>query len=701
MGLVMGSSGARAQEASSPKVDANLPEVTVQGVKDVERANGPVNGYVAKRSASGTKTDTALIETPQSISVVTRDMMSAQAVQTTEQALRYTAGVLTEVTGYDLRYQSMTIRGFAPTIYVDGMRTFASGSFGDWQSEPHGIERVEVLKGPASVLYGQGSPGGLVNQVSKRPSANAVNEVGFAVGNHDRYQATLDVGGSLNQDGTVLVRFNGLARKSATQTDYSHDDRIFLAPSLTWRPTAQTSLTLLADFTQDRVTPKSWWPDEAVLGNVNGNGRIPVSAYVGEPGFDHYDRDMSSIAYLIEHKVDDDLTLRQNTRFSNFRLDYQHVFSWGWADPLHTLIARAPLVSRTSGHALTIDNQMEANLRLGPTEHKVLAGLDLQRFAGSQDEGYGAFLTPDFDPFHPVYAAAIDPVATDHSRNALRQYGLYAQDQMRLGNLVVSAGLRHDRSNIDYTDQGEVEDSKTTYNLGVLYRFRSGLAPYASYSTSFEPANIFSRAYDPANPRGKPLKPEAGQQFELGLKYQPDGSESFITASVFDLRKQNVTNTDQVNLDGNGDAVYSVQTGEIRALGFELEATASLTRQLDLIASYTYLDAEITQTTDPDSLGKRPSQTARNTTKLWLDYKIGQGWSLAGGVRYVGKVATSDTNTAYNAAYTLADAAVHYKTGSVTVSLNAANLFNKVYTANRGQFYGQGRTLLASVAYRW
>ncbi|MDB6060276.1 MAG: TonB-dependent receptor protein [Verrucomicrobiaceae bacterium] len=668
---------------------------TVNVKSQPETAIGPVSGYVAKRSATGTKTDTPLLETPQSISVVTHDRMVAQAVTTTEQALRYTAGVLTEVTGYDLRYQSLMVRGFSPTIYRDGLRTFASGSYGDWQADPQGLERIEVLKGPASVLYGQGSPGGLVNQVAKRPTATPVQEVGLSVGNNDRYQGMLDVGGQVDADGKWLVRLNGLARNSQTQTDYSKDNRLFIAPAVTWRPSEQTELTVLVDVTQDRVTPKSWWPDKALIDH-NPNGRIPVSRFAGEPGFDHYDRDMTSAAYLFEHNFNEDWTFRQNARYSDFKLDYQHVYGDSWIDD--RTIARGALISRTKGYAFTLDNQAETHWSIGGIDNRVLVGVDLQRFFGYEDLGFGE--APTLDVYAPVYGAAFDAPETSRSKSELRQLGFYAQDQIHIEQWVVSLGVRHDRAhtkNWDDTFALTQDDSKATYSVGVVRLFDSGLAPYLSYSTSFEP-NVFATAYDGSD-LGRPLQPQTGHQLELGVKYQPAGSQSLITASVFDLRKRNVTTDD---LDHPG---YSVQTGEVRSLGLELEGAASLTNRLDLIASYTWLDAEVTRSNDPDELHQQPVQTAKNTAKLWLDYRLDgaalNGWSVGGGGRYVDKVAADTGNTYFNPAYTLIDAAIHYQTGPVTLALNAANLFDKVYYANRAQFYGQGRTVQLSALYRW
>lgn len=669
---------------------ASLPAVTVTAGASPQAPTGPVAGLVARRSLVATKTDTPILEVAQSISVVTRDQMDAQGVQTVEQSLRYTSGVLTEVTGYDLRYASLNIRGFDATLYRDGLRVFKTGTYGDWLTEPQGVERVEVLKGPSALLYGQGGPGGVVNQVSKRPTAEPLNEVNASAGSHGRYQTGFDIGRPLNEEGSLLFRINGMARDARTQTAHSQDDRRYIAPALTWKPSARTSLTLLADVTRDRMTPKSWWPNQSLLGSYVG-GRIPVDAFAGEPGFDRYDRDMVSVGYLFEHALDDTLTLRQNLRYADYELDYQHVYATG-VRPDQRSVTRDSLVSRSKSHVTTLDTSVQKDWATGEVRHKLLLGLDYQNFSGEEHIGFGR--APVLDFVNPVYGAAFAAPVTARNTAKVRQVGLYAQDQMRWGPWVMNAGLRHDRAD---TERGtaaataSASDSKTTGSAGVLYLLDSGLAPYASYSTSFVPVVG-------ANYRSTP-QPESSAQFEVGLKYQPTGTEQLYTASLFDLRRQNVT-----TLDPNS-AALRVQTGEVRSRGLELEAKTRITAGLDLLASYTYLDAKVTRSNDAQELGKRPFQTARSTAKLWLGYALPgealRGWSLGLGLRRVGPTVADTYNRYWNEGYTLVDAALHYAQGPMRFSLNVANLGDKVTTANRAQFYGQGRSVMATVGYRW
>lgn len=683
--------------APPPAPREQLPTVVVTA--EAERADGQVDGYVAQRSATATKTDTPLIQTPRSVTVVTRAQMEDQAVQTAEQSLRYSAGVLTEVTGYDLRFSSITVRGFAPGEFLDGFKLITSSAYTGWLTEPQALERVELLRGPSAALYDQTAPGGVINMVSKRPTADAVREVSLSVGNHDRYQGSFDLGGALNADGTLLYRLNGVLRNSGSQTDFGRDDRLFIAPALTWKPTSRTTVTLLADATRDRMTPKSAWPQYALL-TPNPNGRIPVNRFIGEPGLDHYDRETYSLTYLLSHRIDDNWTFRQNARYSALNLDYLQISGTGFRSDLRTL-DRSLMLWRDGIRIASIDNQIEGRFRTGPLAHTLLLGLDYQRFSSEKESA--AAPAPPIDAFAPVYRSSAAASAytsafrTPSTRDWTRQFGMYLQDQIRSGPWSVGLAVRRDRVNNSLgpsyaLEPTRPENKKTTYNASVLYLTEGGLAPYASYSTSFTPV-------PGSNLDGTFFKPELGRQFELGLKYRPPGMDALFTLSAFDLQKNNVTTSDP-NLLG-----FTTQTGEIRTRGPEFEARASLTRQLKMVASFTVLDAKVTSSRNSLELGKQPTRTARRTAALWLDYRFAnpelQGWSIGGGVRYVGKVPADAANTAFNPAYTLVDAALRYDRGPYSFALNATNLTDRRYVSGLGQFFGQGRTLQAKATYRW
>lgn len=675
-----------------------LPVVTVNASQEQVATTGAAGKLLAQRSVSATKTDTSLMETPRAVTVVSREQMDLQAVQTIEQALRYTAGISTETNGVDTRHEAMVARGFdMGPVYVDGLRTFKTGSYGDWIAEQQGLEQVEFVKGPVSVLYGQGSPGGLINLITKKPSLDAANEVSVSVGNHQRYETAFDLNSKLDETGDVLFRINGLARDSHTQFDFGKDDRLYLAPSISWTPSARTKVTLQLSMIQDRMLPKSWWPLGYLTQDPATRGPLPSkSMYTGEPGFDHYNRNANDLTYLLEHQLDEVWSFSQSVRYSHYQLDYAHVYGSDivlGSDGLPAKLARRVLLTRTNSQTMTMDNHAQASFNTGDIRHQVLLGLDYQKFRGGEDQYFsGDGAVADLDLFNPVYGNPVTLGAFSHVDKQLDQLGLYTQDQIHWGRWIVDLGMRHDRattSSIASAATHKTVDGKASYNTGVLYETDYGLSPYASYSTSFMP-NVDT------NNAGDAFKPETGRQFELGLKFQPHGDGGFITASVFDLRKQNVTTP-------TPDQTDVMQTGEIRARGLELEGQVRLMRNVDLSASYTYLDSKVTSSNDPTQLGLPYQGTSRNTAKLWLDYHMNQ-WTVGMGVRYVGPMAAgvdAVSGLPYtDQAYTLLDAALRYRSGPFTLSLAASNLFNKI-TVVANQFYSQGRVLKTTASYRW
>jgi iron complex outermembrane receptor protein len=671
-----------------------LPEITVTG------AAAKDTGYKATRATTATKTDTPLIEAPQSISVITRDRLEAQNVQSLAEALRYTPGVQGEPFGFDPRFPSLQIRGFQAFrgLYRDGLQVNQFG-IPQFRVELYGVERIEVLRGPASVLYGQNNPGGIVNFVSKRPTALPFREVELQMGSFNLFQGAFDLSGPVTKDGTLLFRLTGLARDSDTQVEFVEDDRLFIAPTLTWRPRAGTTLTILGHYQSDSTDFTSSLPAEGTVLS-NRFGRIPVSRYSGEPGFAGYDRTQSAIGYLFEHQAGDAWTFRQNARYDYLDVGQQGLFGTGLQADQRTL-NRLSFDSESDKHAFAIDTQAQARFVTGPLAHTLLGGLDYQRLTESVFGGCCP-AGPPIDVFDPVYGQAVPrpPINLD-TDTTLEQIGLYLQDQIKLyERLVLVLGGRHDWASSDTDDRisgtsTEQEDRAFTARAGLVYLFDVGVAPYVSYSESFLPivgTNLF----------GEPFEPERGQQYEIGVKYQPPGTKSFVTVAAFDLRRQNVLTADPTN------PFNRVQTEEVRSRGVELEGIASLPFGLDVVASYTYLDTEITKSNAGDE-GKRPLIVPEHLASLWADYTIRgtscAGLGFGGGVRYIGSTFGDTANTLEVPDYTLADAAVHYEWRGLRFAVNAKNLFDKEHVAScfGPTFcrYGDGRTVIGTVGYRW
>ncbi|WP_244878309.1 TonB-dependent siderophore receptor [Agrobacterium tumefaciens] len=704
--------------SSASAVGATILEpIVVQG----ENARGPVEGFVATQSATATKTGTSLKDTPQAVNVVTKDQIAAQGSTTLTQALRYTPGVISQY-GDDSRYDWFTIRGFRPSRYLDGLRLpFGSRGYAQPRVEPFSLERAEVLKGPASVLYGQGDPGGLINMVSKRPSATALNEVEMQFGTDKRIQTAFDLGGGAGDDDSFLYRIVGVGRLTDTQYDYVREKKGYIAPSFTFKADEGTSLTVYGSYQHIDSPGGGGAPALPANGTLYTRmyPELPRSAFPGEPGYDHYKSDQASVGYEFEHEVDDTWTIRQNLRYSYIGTDTQRVQPYCPAACNPTAFYRYAWAFPESARAVTVDNQAIGNFQTGDVAHTALFGLDYSYESSRYEE---SALSPIFTPFNgldPVYGATAitrPPIATriDQDRS---QIGLYAQDQMEWNNFVFSLGGRYDWANTDTRtrtsvadNQVDQRDGKFTWRAGLVYNFDNGLSPYAGYSTSFNPASGTDRL-------GNAFEPTTGEQFEVGVKYQPNGSNSFVTLSAYHLIQDNVLSPDTTP----GFTNYSVQTGQVRMRGVELEGKAEITDAFSVLASYAYTDSEITKA-NPNAAGisnegNRFAFVPRQQASLWLDYTlqtstIWDGLSFGGGARYTGQTFGDNANKFDIPSYTVFDAAVRYDFGKadpklegLKASLNVSNIFDRKYVstciAATGCYWGEGRTVYATLKYSW
>lgn len=708
---------ATAASAQQNEPAIRLDTIEVQGTG--ERALGPVNGYVATRTATGSKTDTPIIEVPQTVNVVTADQIRAQGAQSVSEALRYTAGVRAETYGAASQFDSYTqIRGFKGDLFLDGSRLPDGAATADWTTsvvEPYGLERIEVLKGPSSALYGQSGPGGLVNMVSKRPTATPYREIQIQTGSFGRLQGAFDLSGPIDPQGTLLYRLTGLARNSGTQTDFIDDDRLFIAPAFTWRPSADTTLTVMGQYLRERngKTSFNYLPTSGTLYPNPVNGRLPWNRYAGEPGFDRFDRDQGSIGYAFEHRFNDSLTFSQNLRYTQNDVYLRALNRNGELLADNRTLNRAAFRIDAAARAFTLDNRLEAKFDTGPLKHTALLGLDYRNEVSQYDVGRGP--APSIQIFNPIYGAPVaDPGINFQRKDAeLRQLGFYAQDQIKLDRWIATFSGRYDIAETQTRTQTlttntmartSTTDRAFSGRAGLSYVFDNGIAPYVSVSTSFQPTaatDFFGAAF----------KPLTSRQYEAGVKYQPSGINASLTAAVFDIRQENT-------LTGDPNPAHpfaQVQLGEVSVRGFDVEARAQLTEGLGLIASYAFLDHEITKSSVVTDIGKRLPGTPMHQGSLWADYAIQGGpfigLSLGGGVRFVGS--TYDTNnTVRIPSYTLVDATIGYDLGKLTPALNGAklsvvakNLFDRYYVSQCGNVpgctLGSRRTVLATLSYRW
>ncbi len=679
-----------------------LPPVVVTG----GRPSGA--GFVGTQGSVGTKTATPLRETPQSVSVVPRDAVDARQAQTLGEALRYNAGLRSESYGPDQRADFLLIRGFDAVdngIYLDGLRYsvgFAAGSY-----ETYGLDRFEIVRGPASVLYGQIQPGGLVNQVSRRPTLTPHGEVRLTAGNYGRVQGAATASGPIDRAGVWSYSLTALGRLSNTQTDHIDNDRAFLAPALTWRPDADTRLTAYAFYQRDHTQGAQFLP---YLGTVKGtaSGRIPTRRFVGEPRFDKYDITQWGVGSEFERRLGDAVTVRQNLRYAHSGINWRQTVGLGLLEDGRS-IDRGGFISTPDVDRFQVDTRAEFRFATGPLLHSALAGFDYSTVRISNPQDFGS--APPLDAFSPAYGSPVPlPTPSLNTRQNTAQYGLYAQDQVRLWDRwVLVAGARHDwvlsdtRDRIDGDAQRQ-NDEATTARVGLLYAAPNGLSPYASWSTSFLPT-------PGTDASGRGFRPRRGEQLEVGVKYQPPGWNGFVQAAAFQI-----TQTNSLTADPNS-PLFQMQAGEIRVRGVELEGVANPRRGLNLIASFTYLDAEITRGA-PDEVGNRPAGVPKTGAGLYLDQAFGEetgplaGFAAGAGVRFLGNTPTGNAAHEVVPSVTLFDAAVRYDLGrldrvleNTEVAVNVNNLFDKRYvarcTSESACFYGNRQLVLASLVQRW
>ncbi len=684
-----------AQRNATPASDRNA------AARDSGASSGNASSetsYVASSSAAGTKTSTPLLETPQSISVVTRKALNDRAVQTLTEAVGYEPGVRIDAAGYDPRFDSISMRGFDITyngIYLDGLRLVGAG-LGVFKTEPYGVDSITVVRGPNSALYGLGSPGGLIDLSSKLPTSQPFHEVQTVFGDRDRIQGNFDLSGPVDPNGQFSYRLTGVVRDADVFVPGGKDNRVYVAPAVTWKPDQATTLTLLGAY-QKSKTPGSMFTYSSGTGTT-------TDIFTGSPSYNSLDQEQGRVGYLFEHALNNDVTVRQKFRYVDLDAVTRYVGFLG--APVNDVVSRYTGYVHDTLQSAIMDNQVEAQLSTGPVKHTLLVGTDYTASKFSDKQGFG-FGVSDLNLAAPVYAqeSIPDPAISSSTTQRQTQSGVYIQDQARLDHWILTLSGRSDwvrttgEDLIAVTRQTQ-SDQAYSGRAGLSYVFDSGVAPYVAYSTSFFP-NLG------VDPSGAFFKPTTGKQTEVGVKYQLPGSRSFITAAVFDL-------TQDGGLVTTGTGV-TVQRGEIQSRGFELQGLASLGGGFDITSSYTYLDMVTKQAADSSTIGKAPSGNPPHTATLWGNYALPlagpfAGLSLGGGVRYMSWSYGDDANTFKNSSVTLVDAALKYDLGRAAKELkgfqfqvNAKNLFNLHYTTCQvGYCYrGAPLTVIATLGYRW
>lgn len=691
------------QAATEGAAGTALPEVTVS-------TQAASQELAARRSTSGTKTDTPLEEIPQTVNVVTTAQMQMTGALDINQALRYTPGFSSYGTDNRSDWYA-ALRGFTPAQFADGLLLPSTLNLASWRIDPYMVDSMSVLRGPTSVLYGAGDPGAIVDVRTKRADGERVRELGLGMGNYARKQLEFDMGDRIHEDGSVSYRLVGVARDGNSLIGPKADRRIALAPSVRIQPGADTVLTLSSTYLQDwGDISSSFLPAQGTVLS-NPNGRIAPGLYTGDPGFNYYRKKQWSIGYQFEHHVDSIWTLRQNARFMRLSLDNASVWGGGFEDGSLTDMTRYAGLFDMGYRRFAIDNQAEAKFATGTFRHTVLLGFEYSRQTTSDSEWLAS--APSLNLYNPVYTPVTraifdgpDSYGLSHIRTRMNMFGIYAQDQIKWGPWVVTAGGRWDKADITQSDvvadtsQGQ-RDHAFSGRLGVSYLGDSGLSPYASYSTSFNPV-VGTRIYG-----GALAQPTKGRQLEAGLRWQPAGRQLMLNAALYQINQTHVL-TPNYDLDPTGST--SVQTGEVRARGIELSATGKVSRNLSVVASYAYQDVKNVKAGD-DSRGKWPVDIPRprQMASLWADWTWHNGplagLGVGGGVRYQSAAAGAADNSLRVPGYTLYDAALHYTTEHWRFALNVTNLFNRSHVSGCQSssvcIYGNARTAMATARYSW
>lgn len=734
--LVMIGGQAHAQENG---ITAQLEEVVVEGQGVGQgAATSPVDGYVAKETATGSKTATPIQAIPQAVSVVGRDEIDDRGAQKVDEALRYTAGVLAQPFGSDSDTNWLFIRGFQTTqtgTYMDGLQ-LQSYAFGGFFIDSFLLERIEVLKGPASVLYGGANPGGIVNYVSKRPTGDAFTRVEAGIDSFGTGYLGFDVdgagtlnGGSDGSQGGVDYRVTGRLYGGDGYTDFSDQLLGTISPSITWKPDEATSLTVLANYTHLEKAHEggSFLP---YVGTVVDTpfGRIDREFNYTEPDLDRYDREQVSIGYEFEHTFDSDWTVRQNARYGHAQVEEVALYPFGYLGFATTPTGADFSLERINfGHDSEVnnflmDNQIEGKFDTGAVNHTLLVGADYKYFnldqlqESTSSSPFSADPSTPIDPTDPIYGldqgTRVPYINQDLKSH---QLGVYVQDQLRFGDgWIVTLNGRYDQVWLDSYNrilddlglQAREKQSEGEFSgrAGVAYEFANGITPYASVATFFSPLyDTDTDADGDFAPDSQTFfEPETGEQYEVGVKYAPDWINATFTAAFFDITRQNIA----VGIAGS---TLREQIGEVRSRGFELEAKADLTDQLQMVGALTALDLEVTEDDNEAIIGKSPTLVPEMQASLFLDYTfrtgVLDGVVVGGGVRYVGKSYANNINTLEVDDVTLADARIGYKKDNWGVDLTVTNLFDKEHVSSCQDAYtcsyGESRKALLKMNVEW
>jgi iron complex outermembrane receptor protein len=639
-----------------------------------------------------------------------------------QQAVRYTAGVGGENYGYDPRYDFVTVRGFTPRQYIDGLAVPNTTTFDSTGVDLYLFQSVDILKGPASVLYGSAPPGGILNETMRRPSSTTSGEFLVKGGTNDFRELAGTITGAASS--FLDVRITGLYRDTSTDQDHTNDKRIAVAPSATLKLGPDTRLTALAYYQrdEDRGGAGGFIPADGSLYS-NPNGKISRSTNLDDPT-DEFNRTQYGVGYEFDQNFGSAIKFVSNSKYSHYHEDtpigvYNSGGFTNTTDPTlasyYNTITQSNYTFGEKVSSFTTDNRFNITASTGAIRHNAIVGVDYRNVRNNANYGFD-FGSRTLDVFDPVYTPYPGPFpeSVRYNQQKLKETGVYGQDQLNYDRFYLTLSGRYDwvktESAAPYTDASSSpvytgqKQHKFTYRAGLSYVAGNGIAPYISYATSFEPVIGSDIA-------GAALKPTSTKQIEGGIKFDARGLPSdvklFATIAGFDIKQKNFVSTQVSPAAAN----FSLQGGEVEVYGAEFELVARIHEQLTINLAYSYNHSNVNSSAnEPADVGYPLPVAPKNKATAFVDYTFSKGWlggfGVGGGVRYTSATTGAlpglfSTPVIWANSSTLFDADLHYDLPGWRFSVNASNLADKTYVARCQSyaqcFYGAGRQVLGTV----
>ncbi|HDS1060083.1 TonB-dependent siderophore receptor [Pseudomonas putida] len=649
-------------------------------------ADDDANSVVAKELWVGGKVATSILNTPASVSVVTNKEMQQRSVSTTEEALQYTPGVVSDYYGSDDRNDYFLIRGFQATTYRDGLTL---SSMRGVREDPYAYERIEILRGANSTLFGPADPGGSVNFVTKQPRFEKFGQGYVTYGSYDHAETGIDVGDALNDEQTLAGRFTAKMQNSDREYDHSQDDNRFVMGGLTWAPTDFTSATVVLDYLKTNSSPNS--------GGYPLDKEYDRSDFYGEPGYNFHDVERTSLSGNITHDFDNGFTLRSNLRYSELTDDFGYVYLSDNASRVGTTIPRYVFGTDSDADQLNGNLMLQYDAQFEHIDSSTLVGVEYLDSTTKQSSVYG--LAPSIDIANPVFTGVPGGITPyTRKKNGATTKAVFLQQNLSFFDRVIAtAGVRNDSMDLsskEYIGGEQTEKdnfSETSYRAALTYIVNDEVSTYVSMVESVSPPQVG-------------VTPQTGKQYEVGIKYSPMGMDALFSAAVYDLTQENVT----IAVVLPSGIIEQQTVGESRVRGLDLEAKAQVTQDISVIGAYSYMESEVLRGSlyDGSSLKGNEFTTApKHTASLWSYYDIpGTDVSVGLGARYVGAYYMDAANTKKSDGTTLFDAALNYKIAKGTdLALNVSNLFDEQHVVGSGtaNYYNPGREVTAKVSYSW